>query len=237
MEEDQTVPVLTDEIGVARGMPLRVEMEDLLRVSKNAASQPAIRAAAEWAAARAVELAEPAGVYRWVAATGVKGERLHLETGDSLAIGEKAHLLEPAEEVLIFVNTIGPRLEQEVRECFSQGKGLEGYLLDCAGVLALASVREHLRHLAEEEAHRRGWGVSFITAPGSLVGWPVKGQRELCALLDLGAIGVTLNSSNILFPAKSASGLIGIGRGYSARRAEPPCRFCQLAATCWRRRP
>lgn len=225
-----------ERAGVVRGIPLEISLDELLRVSGDAASQPAIRAAAEWAIARALELAEPAGVYRWVPVSHLEGSALVLEGGHTLHIGEKADLLRPAREVLVFAETIGPRLEEAVRACFRESRALEGYLLDCAGVLALACAGDYFRRMAEEEAAQRGWGVSLFTAPGSLVGWPLHGQKELCALLDLGSIGVTLSPSHVLQPGKSASGLIGIGPGFRARRVGSPCRFCQIADTCWRRR-
>ncbi|MGC8838700.1 MAG: hypothetical protein ACP5UM_09825 [Anaerolineae bacterium] len=225
-----------ERAGVVRGIPLKISLDELLRVSRDAGSQPAIRAAAEWAIARALELAEPAGVYRWVPVERLEEGVLTLEGGHTLHIGEKADLLQPAREVLAFAETIGPRLEEEVRTCFREGRALEGYFLDCAGVLALSCAGDYFRRMAEEEAARRGWGVSLFTAPGSLVGWPLHGQRELCALLDLEAIGVALSPSCVLQPGKSASGLIGIGPGFGARKVASPCRFCQIADTCWRRR-
>jgi len=161
---------------VERDIPIEVKVADLLRVSKNPTSRPAIQTAAEWAVERALALAEPAGVFRWIPVAGVEGGRLHLESGASLSVGEKADLLNPAQEVLAFVDTIGPRLQGAVKDCFGEGQALEGYLLDCAGVLALSSVGDYFRLLAEGEASRRGWGVSLFSAPGSLVGWPVAGR-------------------------------------------------------------
>jgi hypothetical protein len=215
---------------------IAVELGDLLRVSKSQSDRPAFRAAAAWALERMLALARPRAAYRWLATAGIEDDRLLLQGEASLAIGEKVELFLPACEVLVAVSTIGPEVEEEVRTQFGGGASLEGYLLDCAGVLALGCVGDRIRALAEEEAARRGWGVSLRAAPGSLVGWPVRGQRELCALLDLASIGVTLNSSSILHPAKSGSSLIGIGPEYTARRVGSPCRFCNLRATCWRRR-
>lgn len=237
MGAESRVAVSHPSSQVVRDVPLEVEVADLLRVGRQSASRPDMQAAVRWAVERARALAEPAGVCRWLSVAGVEGEQLRLETGDILLVGEKADLLAPAREVLVFVDTIGPHLEREVRSLFQEGQSLEGYLLDCAGVLALASVGNYFRRRAEEEAARRGWGVSLSMAPGSLAGWPVSGQRALCALLDLRPIGVTLNENCILSPAKSGSGLVGIGPGYRARRVASPCRFCQIADTCWRRRP
>jgi hypothetical protein len=78
--------------------------------------------------------------------------------------------------------------------------------------------------------------VSAALSPGSLVGWPLAGQRELCALLPLTDIGVRLNAHCVLEPHKSASVVIGLGPGYASHEVGSVCRYCSLADTCWRRR-
>ncbi len=93
-----------------------------------------------------------------------------------------------------------------------------------------------MRCLAEETAAGLGWGVSPSLSPGSLVGWSQRGQRDLCALLQLDDIGVRLNEYCVLEPHKSASGLIGLGPGYESARVGSVCKYCALQKTCWRRR-
>ena len=161
-----------------------------------------------------------------------------------LTVGPKAHLLAPAKRLLAAVYTIGPALETRVGELQRAGDLLLSYMLDCAGVMALGLVGERLRRLAEEQAaaassHARsggGWGVSPSLSPGSLVGWPVQGQRELCALLPLADIGVRLNKYCVLEPHKSVSLVIGLGPGYESHEVGSVCRYCALRDTCWRRR-
>jgi hypothetical protein len=154
----------------------------------------------------------------------------------TLRIGPKADLLRGAERALVSVVTIGPELERRVHELQAAGEGLKSYLLDSAGVVALGAVSEAIRCLAEEAAADHKWGVSPSLSPGSLVGWPLAGQRELCALLPLDVIGVQLNSHCVLVPYKSVSGLIGLGPGYEASRVGSVCKYCSLRNTCWRRR-
>ena len=93
-----------------------------------------------------------------------------------------------------------------------------------------------IRDRAEEVAVEAGWGVGAALAPGSLVGWPLEGQREVCGLLPLQEVGVHLNAYNVLEPHKSFSVVIGIGPGYQGKHVGSVCKFCALQDTCWRRR-
>ena len=194
---------------------------------------------AEAAIALGATLWQPAALYDWFEVCGVDGEWVTLATAAgemNLHLGPKADLLAPAQRVLVSVCTIGPALEQRVHELQAGREALSGYLLDSAGVVALGAVGEAARCLAEEAAAEQGWGVSPSLSPGSLVGWPLTGQRELCALLPLDEIGVRLNSHCVLEPHKSVSALIGLGPGYESSHVGSVCKHCALQDTCWRRR-
>jgi uncharacterized membrane protein YgdD (TMEM256/DUF423 family) len=154
----------------------------------------------------------------------------------TLAVGPKVDLLAPAERVMAAVYTIGPALERQVHELEAAGETLLAYMLDTVGVLALGAVGEALRDRVEKQALELGWGVGPALSPGSLVGWPLTGQRELCAVLPLERIGVYLNSYCVLEPHKSVSMVIGLGSGYASNHVGSVCRYCSLAGSCWRRR-
>ena len=163
----------------------------------------------------------------------------------TVGYGERSDL-PPSEQlltiaVIVFgisaaVYTIGPALERQVHGLETAGETLLAYMLDTVGVLALGAVGEALRDRVENLASELGWGVSPALSPGSLVGWPLTGQRELCALLQLERIGVCLNSYCVLEPHKSVSMVIGLGSGYESNHVGSVCRYCSLAASCWRRR-
>jgi hypothetical protein len=153
-----------------------------------------------------------------------------------LSLGPKADLLAPAKRVLVSVLTIGPTLEARVQELQASRETLIAYLLDSAGVVALGEVGEAIRCLAEETAAGLGWGVGPALSPGSLVGWPLQGQRPLCRLLPLEQIGVRLNAHCVLEPHKSVSVLIGLGPEYESGHVGSVCKFCALKDTCWRRK-
>ncbi len=219
---------------VLKDIEIQISIDELLRAQGSAAQRPAVREMARWAIAEAQRLAEPAAVWDLLPVHQVDGDRARV--GEAwLRVGLHADLLAPARQALVSVVTIGPALEEEARRLIQGGSLLESFMLDSAGVLALAAVGDSLRRLAEDLAAQREWGVSLALAPGSLVGWPVHDQKTLCGLLDLAAIGVTLNPWQVLVPHKSASRLVGLGPGYTARQVESACRFCPQRETCWRR--
>jgi hypothetical protein len=219
---------------VLNNIEMHISIDELLRAQGSAAQRPAVCEAARWAIAEAQRLAEPTAVWALLPVHQVDRERAHVD-GTWLCIGPHADLLARARQALVSVATIGPALEEEARCLVQEGSLLEGFMLDSAGVLALAAVGDSLSRLAEALAAQREWGVGLALAPGSLVGWPVHDQKALCSLLDLAAVGVTLNSSQVLVPHKSASRLVGLGPGYTARQVESACRFCPQRETCWRR--
>ena len=227
---------------ILRDIPISLTAEQIVAAQGERRPSPRLLSDAAEAIALGETLWQPLIVYDWFDVKALEGEYLTLVTPNQpdgetvLRLGPKADLLESARRVVVSVITIGPHLEQHVQELLSTGEGLQAYLLDSAGVVALGAAGEAVRCLVEETASDLGWGVSPYVSPGSLVGWKLQGQRALCSLLDLDTIGVHLNKHNVLEPHKSASGLIGIGPGYDTTTVGSVCKYCALKETCWRRR-
>jgi hypothetical protein len=246
---------------ILRDVAITLTAGEVLAAQGQNEHQPALVAATEEAIALGQTLFAPAAVYEEFEVRGVVGGRVALwarEQGSrgaeeqkgissppllscssaplGLTVGPKADLLAPAKRLLAAVYTIGPALEARVGELYEVGEPLLSYMLDCVGVMALGVVGERLRRLAEQRAAERGWGVSPALSPGSLLGWPVQGQRELCALLPLADISVRLNEYCVLEPHKSVSMVIGLGSGYESHEVGSVCSYCALQDSCWRRR-
>lgn len=239
-----------------RDVPIALNPEDVLSaqfLGRRRAFSPSLLSSAQRAIDSSQQLVEPAAVYDEFLVLGIEGEELVLgavppetsspasappSTGEigRLRVGPKMHLLHPAERVVVSVDTIGPALEKRVEELQASGEVLDAYMLDSIGVVALGAVGEALRELAEQRAAELSWGVSAALSPGSLVGWSIKGQRDLCALLPLDAIRVRLNDHCVLEPHKSASMLVGLGPEYESTRVGSVCHYCSLADSCWRRK-
>lgn len=152
-----------------------------------------------------------------------------------LKIGKRSNFLEQAHEVVLAVKTIGPLLEAKVHGLEAEDP-LKAYALDVAGVIALDQVSDWFREKIQVLAREKGWGVSPSLLPGSLTGWPVEGQGEICHFLDLGKIGVTLNRFSVLKPHKSDSVAIGLGPGYTEQVVASLCSDCPRKEVCpWKR--
>ena len=227
------MPILLD-------IPITLKPEDIIASPNGGRHRPALLKYAEEAISLGQTLWQPACVYDWFDVRSVTGEQAILSGSGQveavLQMGRKADLMAPARRAVVGVVTIGPALEQKVRELQAAGDNMMSYMLDSAGVVALGAAGEAMRCLAEEAAEELGWGVSPSLSPGSLVGWPLRGQHELCGLLPLEQIGVRLTNNAVLEPHKSASGLVGVGPGYESTRVGSVCKYCALQKTCWRRR-
>jgi hypothetical protein len=111
--------------------------------------------------------------------------------------------LTAVERVFPFVVTIGSSYLEQMD---AQEDLVVKYYLDVIGNIALSTAR---RYFEKSLQARYGLeGMSFMS-PGSLTDWPLEEQRPLFALFGDGEtpIGVSLNSSCLMIPSKSVSGI------------------------------
>lgn len=107
------------------------------------------------------------------------------------------------ERVFPYVVTIGKEFAEYLD---AEDDMLKNFYLDVVANVALTTARRYLeKHLQKRYGLS---GMSFMS-PGSLADWPVDQQRPLFALFGEGEtpIGVTLNDSCLMLPAKSVSGI------------------------------
>jgi hypothetical protein len=181
---------------------------------------------------RAYELAEPAFVYRvHEVAEGLEGGHARLKKGDFFPV--------PADEqdsglkFLVFcVCTIGGRLEEAVRALMAAGDTLGSLFLDAAGVAFLEALSTRAYETLQEQAqtHHLQAGCRFGPGYGGL---ELSNQKQLFELVEASRIGVRLNESFVMSPAKSLSFVTpwtsshkSLGRPYKcASCALPHCPF------------
>jgi hypothetical protein len=226
-------------MGILTNIAIDLKPERIAALLSRGARKPFLLSEVQRAVGLAQAWLRPAVVFEWTQVTMPVGETLELHWPDrnfltALHLGPHASLMAAAETALVSVATIGPEIDAQARGLHQAGESLQAYLVDCVGVLALGETGQAVRRLAEQRAAERDWGVSPSLGPGSLAGWSLTEQPDLCAGLDLAAIGVRLNASGVLLPSKSASGLIGLGPAYRTRKVGSVCRFCMLVASCWR---
>lgn len=215
-------------------VPLTLVLDMFLEVQGDALRRPELQQVAAWAIEEAQALVTPFLSCDWFP-VAVLGER-RVRVGDAiLDLGRHADLMDQAQEAIVAVATIGPRLEERARQIGAEGRALDGFVLGEAGVFAVGLLARQAHALAEDEAARRGWGVGAELAPGQLAGWDIAEQKSLCALLDLESIGVRVTETGLLVPQKSLSLMVGVGPGYPSAEVRSPCDYCDRSDTCrWR---
>ncbi len=228
-------------MNILQNIPFSLSPEGLLQAQRRksrSVENPTLVAAAEQAIQIGQALAAPTAACGAFPVKDIVGDQVLFHDGQNhrLTIGPRVDLLAPAREIMAAVCTIGPALERRVHELDAGGECLLAFMLDSVGVLALSAASEKVRQMAQEHAAQLGWGVSPALSPGSLEGWPLQGQREVCALLPMDEVGVHLNDHYVLAPHKSTTMVIGLGPGYSSTHVGSLCRYCTLTPSCWRRR-
>ena len=111
--------------------------------------------------------------------------------------------LEEVERVFPYVITIGNKLKEKAGESRDL---IKEYYFDIIGNVALSATRKFLEKQLQS---RYGLdGISFMS-PGSLTDWPIEEQKQLFSLFGKAQtpIGVKLNRSLLMLPAKSISGI------------------------------
>jgi len=176
-------------------------------------------------------LLEPAIAYEIYKITEVNQGHVSLE--DKLAIAGPLlpSLLPEAKELAIVVGTIGPKLEKKVTDYTNRNEPLRGMLLDGIGSAAVDSLTEEACKFITGEAQSRGYQASSPISPG-MPGLPITEQWQLFKMVPVKEIGVSLTSSGVMVPRKSASMVIGIGPKMKTWTRAEVCAHCRLRKTC-----
>jgi cobalamin-dependent methionine synthase I len=114
-----------------------------------------------------------------------------------------------SEKVIVYVVTIGPGIDNEVKSFSFNGNIFEAYLLNGIGAGAAEMVANDL-NLYMNDTCDRNKGSYKRLSPG-YGDWPVTDQKKIFSLLNPEKrIGVILTESHVMIPEKSTSGIMGL---------------------------
>lgn len=178
-----------------------------------------------------MHLLEPALAYESYSITGAGQDRVNLNGGFILNGSLLPVKFPSARKLVAIVCTIGPKLEEAVSEYFNRGEALRGILLDGIGNVALDSlVREACRRV-KKESSSQGYQIGSPVSPG-IPGFSISEQRTLFKLAPATHIGVRLTASGVMFPRKSISMVIAIGKDMPEQAEDNICDSCNMVASC-----
>jgi hypothetical protein len=118
--------------------------------------------------------------------------------------------LHHSELLAFFVVTIGNEIENYSKEHLIQGNGLEGLISNLIGSELAEQVADICQNEIEKVATKSGFKITNRYSPG-YCNWNVSEQHQLFSLLGNDNCGIILNTSALMMPEKSVSGIIGIG--------------------------
>jgi hypothetical protein len=124
-------------------------------------------------------------------------------------------IVKEADGLALFAATVGDPVSAKIQELFEEndpatGCMLDGIASDRAEMAATLLAQAFLDSLLERgKVNPEARALPY--SPG-YCGWHITGQRKLFAFLDPERIGISLNSSCLMSPIKSVSGVLVVGR-------------------------
>ena len=109
---------------------------------------------------------------------------------------------------VLFAATVGPEVETWSRELMESGEMTRGLLADAFASSAAIALGLEVETIAAAVLAAESLKATRRFAPG-YGDWSLGDQAPLCALLDVGRIGISLTEDFLMLPAKSISGVIG----------------------------
>jgi hypothetical protein len=132
-----------------------------------------------------------------------------------------------SEKIAVFVSTAGEGFEKYLRSV--KGNILNEFIADAVGSEIPEAVNRvlvtDLEDLPEVVTDNKKMVVSNPFSPG-YCGWDVAEQQKLFSLLPPEPCGIKLNSSCLMTPLKSVSGIIAIGK--EVKRQGYKCAECTM---------
>lgn len=232
---------MNSRVQVLDALKIEIVPRDIAQHAQPSANTTRIGEMAADVLARVQEDWRPRAVIRWLAVEQEDGGVIlfkHIENG--VAVGQAARLnlgfssrfLESAQYGLVGVFTAGDELEKHAIRASGEKRYLEAYILDCIGLAVLEKTRQITNRVVEQRAVEMNWGIGPFLSPGSVHGWELEDQKNLCKLLPLEKIGVTAQHNGIFTPFKTLSSLVTIGPGFSEKTVGSPCSVCSRKERC-----
>lgn len=177
--------------------------------------------------AAASDFTAPQAVYQLFAVSRtIPGEGVQLENGLHLKL-PLCCMDSQIQLVAAAVGTLGDGLEKHCRKLAQNGQIYESTLFDAVGTAMLDLLSEKICDMVERVCGVDGLTIGKRFAPG-INGYPLEQQYLLFKLVDHKSIGVFLNASAIMAPAKSISFFLMITDDACDVKAEHKCMECKM---------
>ena len=128
-----------------------------------------------------------------------------------------------SEKIALFLCTAGPEIGEWSKKLMSEGETLKGYIIDVVGSEIVESAMDSIQNSLEEDMKHQGLYITNRYSPG-YCGWNVSEQQKLFTFFPDDFCSVKLSDTSLMYPIKSVSGIIGIGK--EVKKNNFPCKLC-----------
>ncbi len=140
--------------------------------------------------------------------------------------------LNTARRFAVFVATVGREYNDWMKGIEAQNDMFRTYVADCVGSQIVESAADYMEKVLQNEIDAQGLKRTNRYSPG-YCNWHVSCQPDIFSLFpEKNPCGIELNDSCLMFPVKSVSGIIGIGK--DVRFLPYSCGICTMQ-NCFRR--
>jgi hypothetical protein len=119
--------------------------------------------------------------------------------------------LRKSDSIAVFLCTAGEGIGIRSRKAMQEGDLLTGYIYDVVGSEIVEAATDLMQNELKNAALSSGMKITNRFSPG-YCGWDVAQQHKLFRLVPDNFCGISLTGSALMYPIKSVSGIIGIGK-------------------------
>ncbi|MCL2650101.1 MAG: methionine synthase [Candidatus Azobacteroides sp.] len=144
-----------------------------------------------------------------------------------------AFQLKDAENMAIFVCTVGKGVTEYYKYFMKQNEPLKAYFVDMLGSISVEKSMNIFQQQFSDKKNEEGCRITNRYSPGYCE-WPLLEQKKLFNLFTGDTCGITLTESCLMLPAKSISGVIGVGT--EVKFSEHECALCNFRKCIYRKK-
>jgi hypothetical protein len=133
--------------------------------------------------------------------------------------------IKKSDSAALFLCTAGDEIGIRSRKAMQDRDFLKGYIYDVIGSEVVESAADLMQDKLEQAAASEGLKITNRYSPG-YCGWDVAEQRKLFTLAPGDFCGISLTESALMYPVKSVSGIIGIGKNVNFNPYT--CNMCNM---------
>ena len=140
--------------------------------------------------------------------------------------------MDNASQIALFICTAGSIFTDLSHTYQQNGDFLEAFVTESIGSATVENAMDKIQSQLEQEMEAAGEKITNRYSPG-YCDWALSEQQALFSYIGTHPTGITVNSSSLMQPIKSVSGIIGIGA--EVQKKPYGCSICKSSTCVYRR--